>query len=451
MLSNEQDTQALINEILTNKFSIDLVKIEVTYEGQILQGKGTIYQDGEGQLLLKFFSDRFYSEKERLMSLIENHNRSNSEGDIISEFDKMEGFDGNERKYICDHVHRRGSINNVMKFELLGILDTPFDLGNNTRAIFAGKYRIPDMGNAFIETKVDQLYMFTDFKDIWRINVNEDLNVLVTKYEDYLDTLVLCNRDIEFHDIFHIIDSLNFVLGIELEPVFINVQTHGHKIYNRRNLLKSKSSFSSPLISNHNRGDEFTAINHNSLFCSYYKFIRNDSKKKLPIIHKRIISGSRSYIFAEALILSVQIETICKEYFSSYYCPNASYIKAIENGIEIISESNIEGKSILVGKLNGMISRKGTRDVSVTNILKNLSKQQLITKSLVELWESLRSITAHGDNYKDDEYYALLSNTFLCTNLYYQLIFSLIGYKGKYSWKEYKKNRIETYPLVEQN
>lgn len=448
MLSNELDTQAIINEILTNKFSIDLVKIEITSEGEILQGKGTIYQDDEGQLLLKFFSDRFFSKNEWLNSIVENHNKDNPEGNIISEFDKIEGYDINEQKYTCNRILRRGSMKNVMKFELLGTLDAAFDFGNNTRAIFAGKYKIPDMGHAFIETNVDQLYIFTDFKDIWKIKVNEDLNILVTKYEDYLDTLVLGDQIIGFQYVWHIIDSLNFVLGIELEPVFINVQNEGHRIYNRQNLLKSKSSFSAPLISNHNCGDEFTASNHNSLFCAYYNFIRNDSKKKLPIIHKRIVSGSRSYIFAEALILSVQIETICKEYFSSYYCPDTSYIKAIENGIEIISESNMEGKRILVGKLKGMISRKGTRDISVTNILKNMSKQQLITKSLIERWDSLRSITAHGDNYKDDEYHALLSNMFLCTNLYYQLIFSLVGYKGNYSWKEYKKNHIETYPFV---
>ena len=47
----------------------------------------------------------------------------------------------------------------------------------------------------------------------------------------------------------------------------------------------------------------------------------------------------------------------------------------------------------------------------------------------------------------DDEYHPLISDMFLCINLYYQLIFTLIGYKGKYSWKEYKKNRLETYPL----
>lgn len=98
MHSNEQDTQALIDGILTNKFSIDLVKIEVTSEGEILQGKGTIYQDEEGQLLLKFFSDRFFSKNEWLHSIGENKSKNNPEGNIISEFDKMEGFDSNERK-----------------------------------------------------------------------------------------------------------------------------------------------------------------------------------------------------------------------------------------------------------------------------------------------------------------------------------------------------------------
>lgn len=337
---------------------------------------------------------------------------------------------------------RRGSITNVMKFELLGTLDATFDFGNTTRAIFAGKYKIPDMGHAFIETNVDKF----DFKDIWKIKVNEDLNILVTKYEDYLDTLVLGDQIIGFQEVWHIIDSLNFVLGIELEPVFVNVQNEGHKIYNRQNLLKSMSSFSSPLISNHYRGNEFTANNHNRLFCTYYNFICNDPKNKLPIIHKRIVSGSRNYIFGEALILSVQIETICKLYLSDYYEKDNEFISTLNNCIELISNSDIENKERVISSLKGRVT---DNKVNAKDILHKLATNNHINLSLIKPYSSLRNSTAHGDNYENDDNIKLIGNIFLCTNLYYQLIFHLIGYNGKYSWKEYKKNRIETYPLVE--
>ena len=451
MLTNDKNAQVLINEILANKYELNLIQITITQREEKLIGKGIIHQNEEGQLLLRFFSDKDYSESERLIMFVENHNRSNSEGNIISEYDKMEGRDENGRKYFCDHVLNNGSKDNVMVFKLLGALGSDEDKEFNTRAIFAGKYSTPDTTNAYFETNVDQIYRFTDYKHVWRIDVNEEFKILATNYDHYLDVLILEEKDIEFRNIDEIIDSLNFVLGVELEPVFINVTNLGHKILNRRNFLKSKSLFSAPLTSNHNYGNEFTT-NHNKLFCLYYNFIRQDSKKKLPTIQKRTVSGSRNYVYPSALVLSVQIETICKEYFSSYYNSDVDFIHAVEDGINIISKSNITRKSEVVGLLKNAISKKPERNISTTNILKNVAEQRIIDKSLLKNWKNLRNITAHGNSYEgEDEYHPLLSDMFLCTNLYYQLIFALIGYEGKYSWKEYKKNRIETYPLVEQN
>ena len=447
MLSNDINSQILINEILTNKYEVDLIHIIISKGEEKLHGKGTVFQNDDGQLLMKFFSDLEYDEHQRLNMLFEDIGDENSEGTIISDFYKMEGLDENRQEYFCDKIDMQQHKDNVMHFRLLTDLTSRKVEGSFTRVILAGKYQIPYTGIVNSIIKVDENYRFTDNKKIWKIDVNENFKILITNYDNYLDVLINASQDVEYGDVDEILNSLDFVLGIESEPIFINVENKGHKVLNRRNILKAKSLFDSPLISDHNYGSEFT-MNHNRLFNCYYDFIRTDTRKKLPIIHRRVVSGSRNYVFASALVLCVQIETICKEYFSAYYVPDHKSIKAIESAVEILSQSSLKNKNIPIDRLKGMILRKGTRNIPVRNILNNLAKSGLITKSLINSWDSLRNVTAHGDNYKDDdEYHPLISDMFLCINLYYQLIFTLIGYKGKYSWKEYKKNRLETYPL----
>lgn len=447
MLTNDRNTQVLVNRIITNKFEINLIRITISKGDEKLYGRGIIYQNDEGQLQLKFFSDYEYSQNERLAMICDGQKISNSEGGIKSEFYVMEGKDENLREYSCNQIDLRNHIDNVMDFRLLAALNSPEKEGSSTRVILVGKYRIPSTSNINRVTKIDESFWFTDNENFWEIVVNENFKIFVTNYDNYMDVLIQVNERIDFADVDNIVDSLDFVLGAESEPVFINVLNKGHKVQNRSNILKATSIFSAPITSDHNYGNDYT-VNHNKIFCAYFKFICKDSKKLLPIIHRRIVSGSRNYLYAAALILSVQIETICKDYFLSYYKADEDFIKALKESIDLIGDSEINGKNRIAELLKNKIPKGSRNNFSVRNILKNLAKENVISKSLIEKWESLRHITAHGDAYEGDGVTPLLENWFFCTNLYYQLIFNLIGYEGRYSWKEYDKNRLESYPII---
>jgi len=443
MLSNDKNSQVLINEILTNKYEVDLIHITISKGDEKLHGKGTIFQNVEGRLLIKVFSDIEYNEHQRLNMLFEDRGDQNSEGSIISEFYQLEGLDENRLEYFCDKIDMQQHKDNVMHFRLLGDLTSRKAEGSSTRIILAGKYQIPSTGIVNFTTKVDENYWFTDYKNIWMIDVNENFKILITNYENYLDVLINTNQDAEYSDIDDILNSLNFVLGIESEPLFINVNKKGHKVLNRRNILKAKSLFDPPLTSNHNYGSEYT-MNHNRLFNSYYNFIRQDTNKKLPIIHRRVVSGSRNYVYAAALIISVQIETICKLYLSDFYEKDKEFVSTLGKCIELIANSDIENRERVISSLKGRVT---DNKVNAKDILHKLATTNHITQSLLKPYSSLRNSTAHGDNYENDDNTKLIGNLFLCTNLYYQLIFHLIGYEGRFSWKEYGKNRIETYPI----
>lgn len=446
MLTNDKNTQVLINKILTNKVEINLIRITILKEDEMFSGKGIVSQNEEGQLRLKFFSDNVFTENERIKMMMDGHNASKSEGSIISEFYKMEGKDENSREYSCDQIDLKNFQDNVMDFRLLGVLNSSKEAGSSTRVILAGKYRIPSTGMVNLTTRVDEKFWFTDHEDIWTIEINKDFKILITNYDNYLDVLIHGNEEIGFADVDDIVDSLNFVLGTESEPVFINVTNKGYKVKNRRNMLKALSVFTAPLNSNRNYGNDFT-INHNNLFCLYFKYIRQDSKKMLPIIHRRIVSGSRNYIYAAALILSVQIETLSKDYYSQCYKADEDFISSLNESIDLICNSKIKRKNEIAGLLKSKIPKDRRNDKSVMNILKNLVKENIISEPLIDNWAKMRSITAHGDRYCGDEVTLLLENWFLCTNLYYQLIFHLIGYEGHYSWKEYGKNHLDSYPI----
>ena len=58
MFSNNKNEQDIISRIIANRYEINLVKIELIGD-KIYTGKGVIYQNEDGKLLLKFFS--FYS------------------------------------------------------------------------------------------------------------------------------------------------------------------------------------------------------------------------------------------------------------------------------------------------------------------------------------------------------------------------------------------------------
>ena len=85
--------------------------------------------------------------------------------------------------------------------------------------------------------------------------------------------------------------------------------------------------------------------------------------------------------------------------------------------------------------------------LNVKNILKNLAEKSIIEKDLIESWITLRSITAHGDKYSNNDWNKFLTQVFNCTNLYYQLIFKLINYQGSYSYYDSDKHWINrNYP-----
>lgn len=455
MFTNNENERNLIERIINNQHEINLVKIELINDNLTYTGKGVIFQNSDGSLLLKFFSDRHYSNDEQIILLIGNSLNSNTEGGIITDYYSLKGQDNDGKEYRCEKlILKSGKDCNLSYFKLQSLLESDKEYGYYTRLIFAGNYNIPFNSMTNFETVVGQTFWYTDFHRIWEIKIDDDVNIVLSKFDNYLDLVVSTTVDenINYRYIENLIYALNFVIGVEADPVYINIKRKGSQLRARNNIYKIPSIFSSPLIARHSYGDDFTK-NHTDLFSVYFRYLQNNPETTLQFINKRVISAGRSYLYITALVVAVQIENICKANYSEYYRPDNVFNDAIEDCTKLIDNSNIKKKKDIIATLRGMINKGERREqVNVKNILKNLSEKKIIDTSLIKSWKDLRNITAHGDSYQEDENseadFKLLSDVFLCINLYYQLVFHLIGYSGYYSWKDSQKNMLKKYPLM---
>src|SRR5690606_18110683 len=226
-----------------------------------------------------------------------------------------------------------------------------------------------------------------------------------------------------------VVSAFDFLSGKETEPVLINTGGQSHYFYGRRNMLLADSTFPSPLPMNHNRGDDFT-VNHSSLFRSYFNFISTSEEAVLPDIHKRIVSASRGYIFALGLVVSIQIENLCKLYYSDRYVRDEGYRTQVLRAIEVLRESDKGPFTETINRLKGTIPTIDGKVINVKSVLKKLSEEKLIKAELIKAWVKMRNSTAHADSISGDGWSKFLDEAFLCINLYYALVFKVIGYTG---------------------
>lgn len=455
MFTNNENERNVIERIINNRHEINLIKIELINDTLTYTGKGVIFQDSDGFLLLKFFSDRLYSNDEQITNFFKDDSKDNPEGGFITDHYSLKGQDNDGKEYSCKRlIFRSGKGTNLSYLRLQSFLESNKEHGYYTRLIFAGNYNIPVNSMTKFKTNVGQTFWYTDFYRIWEIKIDDDVNIVFSKFDDYLDLVVTTtvDKDINYKYVENLIYALNFVIGVEAEPIYINISGKGSQLRARNNIYKMPSIFSSPLIARHSYGDDFT-MNHTNLFGVYFSYLQNNPETTLQFIHKRVISASRSYLYIMALVVAVQIENICKANYSEYYCPDNVFNNTVEECTKLIENSSIENKEDVIIKLRGMINNGTNRtQINMINILKNLSEKKIIDASLIKPWKDLRNITAHGDSYKNGDNskadLKLLTAVFSCINLYYQLVFHLIGYSGYYSWKDYKENRLEKYPLT---
>lgn len=452
MLTNDDNIIHLKDNILDNSLEIELIRVTLSNALEEIHGKGVLCQDNAGQLIIKFFSDAIIDSFERLSLVISDSSPGNSEGYIMPESDywSMSGVDSNQREYKCNRMYSHHPKDNYTVFYLCDRLSSDRSF-TSTRILCFGKYQISQPDPYHTLTKGTDFY-FTENYNFFEVELNTDIKLRVIEYSSYIDIIVIHGKEITLNIVWNIIQTLNFVFGIDLNVSFVSICNKEHWLYPHPKVNKNKSIFPAPLSIGRSYSNDFS-LNHKLLIKKYFKFICQDTEQQLPIIQKRIWSAGQSYPYILAVVLSTQIESICKLYYSSYYMFDKSQYDLYNKAIKIIRDSEgLTSKEVEVvcGTLNNRLPQNNPsrQNLNPKQILRCLYKNGILSDNkFITIWNNLRSFTAHGDklesNAKDND--KMMKDIYICTNLYYELVFKLIGYVGIYSYKEYNNNRLIFY------
>lgn len=441
--SNDHERE-LVASLIDFSLEVDLIAITLVNNenpDDKYQGKGVLYMKADGQFYLKFFNDEYLDQSQTMRRLFAEPRTY----PIYS----MEGTDYNGKRYSCNYLSTGSPILNVSELDLKGKIRAQHSMSFNSKIIFAGEYRLPIDKISDIETRYGGRLWYTDNKEVWEIILSEDLKVLFSKFNNYTEAILVGKyaNKVDNDILERVVSTFDFLTGKETEPVLVSLGMRSHYFYGRRNMLLANSTFESPLPMSHNRGAEFTA-NHNSLFRTYFDFIGTPEGAILTDIHKRIVSASRGYIFALGLVVSIQIENLCKLFYSDRYVPDEAYRSQLLEAIEVLNASEKGPFKEIINRLKSSIPSKDGKSINVKNILKRLSEEKIINAELIKPWVKIRNSTAHADNISGEGWSKFLDEAFLCINLYYTLVFNVIGYNGVI---RYYKDCHNSYLITPQN
>jgi len=425
MFTNNSNEREVLSSLVNCKFEIDLVFVKLNCDGIEISGKGVLYIKEDGQFYLKFFNDHYFGDGERFEHLL---SQPRNKTPIYS----FVGNDENDKKYSCNYLFSGSPVLNVAEFKLSGKIEMDFPFSYNSKIVFSGEYNLPMDRISYTKTTLSENLWYTDYNHVWEIPLREGITIIFSKFNGYTEAIFVGrNADqINYEFLERAVSTFDFMTGKETEPILMNVGKESHCYYGRKNTLSADSKFMSPLSMSHNRGDEFTKSNHTELFKSYFNFIDTQEGIILPVIHKRIVSSSCSYLFAMGLVLSVQIENLCKEFYYDWYVKDEKYTTEVKEAIQFLEMQYGCKFQAVIERLKSTIPSSNKRSLNVKNILRNLSAKGIIDKDLIDSWIWIRNNTAHGENISGDTWSKFLDKSFSCINLYYILIFRKIGYLG---------------------
>jgi len=145
----------------------------------------------------------------------------------------------------------------------------------------------------------------------------------------------------------------------------------------------------------------------------------------------RILRARESDIENSSLVLSVAVEGVVKITPPSERGGDPEFIKQIDEAIPILNAAKL-GSRVLGSVLSHL---KNAKNPKVKDTLQQLKSEGVISEDHFEAWKKLRNAAVHGDvlEYDDTALQKHLDRFHVCLDLYYRLVFLLIGYQGRHT------------------
>jgi hypothetical protein len=225
-----------------------------------------------------------------------------------------------------------------------------------------------------------------------------------------------------------ILDAFSFITG-SMDSWALLSRTSGSSFETKIQATDpnpKRSRIGPPLHSAHPNSDIW------ELFARYFLYGLNSegSVHPLAVLHRGVLVSGSADLEAEALTLSVSIESLLASHFSDLIPADQeldSNIKIVSSIIDKNGSLSDPFRKRLEGLLNAM------KKPRAKDFLRALESRGLIESSLVKVYENLRNKSAHGvgADWADIQNFLRQCNAMLV--LFYQIVFLRIGYMGQYT------------------
>lgn len=157
-------------------------------------------------------------------------------------------------------------------------------------------------------------------------------------------------------------------------------------------------------------------------------------ERACDLVHRywhRILRSRENDIENSSLVLSVALEGLVKKTLLSKKDVDPEFVKQAEEAKPILKKAGL-GPRALACVLSSLGNAKHPR---VQDALRRLATEGVASEAHIEAWKGLRNAAAHGSVLEEDDR-ALqehLDRFHVCLDLYYRLVFLLIGYDGRHT------------------
>ncbi len=413
--------------------SIDCTSITITETKtgkEICNSPGTLYQDKDGLLTVKAYSnqnlftfDSLFSKTPKAGELIGLDNYS-----IIAQSFSGEIWTG----YSHGLAHNSGSQGTVITVRFYKISKTIklSSKGSSLQLTLSPVDYFPSFQGRKLEAVRNAELVTIHGTNEATVTIN-NLNINFIKDGSLLG--VTCNvTDPKYEDIisetlqWRIVESLQFFLGIRLhllKTVFLANGELKTELYSKNNDAKQKIL---PPLNLH------SAIDKWGLFSCYFTKCLEEKGDHFHPLSRQInslLNASGASMEGQLLTMSVAIEGLISGYFDSVKDKNNISKELVKKMLEVLLKS----------KLLSADQYKRTEGVTKillsSNVSDNLRKMQsigLIEEPMIKVWKDIRNKAAHGTLECSDIEKCYDAQRKM-TVLFYHLIFLVIGYHGPYT------------------
>jgi len=257
----------------------------------------------------------------------------------------------------------------------------------------------------------------------WRIETTDDGAWLVFKCE---------NSPVEPRfDVF--LRGLSILTGRWLKPICISIYEGDSQTTRMLNRLHEPDT--EKLLAPIGTQRDFAEDSH--LFLERFMGKASDKRAEgdgsCDLAHRywhRILRARESDIENSSLVLSVAVEGLIKKTLLSETDADPEFVKQVEEAEPILKKAGLGPRA-----LSCVLSSLGNaKHPKVQDALQRLVTEGVASAAHLKAWKGLRNAAAHGSILEDDDstLQEHLDRFHVCLDLYYRLVFLLIGYEGRH-------------------